>query len=267
MAFKKSGNKTLKIVCATSLCIFSLLSVFVGAWAWFIAKRSVGVSNDDFKINNIGEVVSSVEFHTLNQEKEIDGVTYYLFNKTPSSTVTIEDGEGTQTGSISLGTYSSLDPHHPVLMLFELNNAAAATISLETDSFYITDGVELAATNNPLSSVVEFYSFTYSSTRRDPTSLYSRTKTVDGTDYYSLGTSEFIPGTNSSSFVDMNNGEFTGTFNSEVSVYNGSTSGMEYIGIVVDYYAESLEYIFSHYMGNSLLDNEITFACDWEMSL
>ena len=266
MAFKKSGNKTLKIVCATSLCIFSLLSVFVGAWAWFMAKRSVGVSNDDFAINNIGDVVSSVEFHTLNQEKEIGGVNYYLFNKTPASTVTIQEGEASQTGSISLGTYSSLDPHHPVLMLFELKGSNVS-ISLQTDSFYITDGVELAATNNPLSSVVEFYSFTYSSTTSDPTSLSSRTKTVDGTQYYSLGTSEFVSGQNNSSFVDINNGEFTGTFNSEVSVFEGSTIGKEYIGIVVDYYAESLEYIFSHYMGNSLLDNEITFACDWEMNL
>ena len=47
-----------------------------------MAKRSVGVSNDDFAINNIGDVVSSVEFHTLNQEKEISGVNYYLFKST-----------------------------------------------------------------------------------------------------------------------------------------------------------------------------------------
>ena len=269
MASGKNNKKTIKIISATLMCIFSLFITFTGTIAWFTAVRETNNNVDDFGVKDLGEHVNNIEFHAFEGEITQNGNTYYTFSTSPSGSVSIVDGVATQTGSMNMGTFSIDNPHHPILILFELKDSGEINFGASTNSNYMaSNSYTLQASNNPLSSIVEFYRFTYSSTSSDATSLSSRTINVGGTNYYSLKTNEFVRGTNSISFPEINNnGDYTGNFRSEIVLYNGVSNGLSYVGIVIDYYQESLEYVYSYYLGHPLLNDGLSFSCDWEMLL
>ena len=283
MAVEKQKKMLIKMLCAAGMCIFCLFSVVTGTVAWFLANSRVQNTADDFPVEVLDNNVSIIEFHEYVDTVTVSGVDYYIFNKTATGNVTISDGTATQTGALSMGKYSFEHPHHPVLVLLELTSNASASIGAKltdtqywedkaTDASYIaTEDYSLtSATGNPLSSVVEFYSFTYSSTTSDQTSVASRTITINSTQYYGLKINEFVTtGSNSNrtSFVNLNSSGDYSSLDTNISLFSGSTTGLSHLGIVIDYYADSLAYIYSYYLGNEYVSQGLKFNCDWTMTL
>lgn len=249
--------------------------------AWFIAMVNDSKYSNEMPIQNLDDSISAIEFHNYVSTYNDGTETYYLFEETPSVTVSVSEGVATQSAPLQMGTYELEDQHHPVLILLELTSGVA-NISMritEENFYYVADGDHsLSTENNPLSSVVEFYSFPYSNDEDDPTYVDNRilsfTETVDDVEiennYYSLKTNEFVrSGTNknSASFVELDNkGDFM-SITGEVNLYSGSAETLSHIGIVVDYYPESLQYIYSYFIGDQTLNYDLPFSCDWEMVL
>lgn len=271
----KIKKSTIKIIAATSMCIFSLASVFSATIAWFTMVQNTATDSSDMPVKNLEDSVRSITFHNFVSEVTVDEETYYTFSTTPTSTVTISDGVASQVGKLEMGLYALDDPHHPVLMLLELNPGTFNITFNITDenTYYIADGGEghtVSNESNPLSSVVEFYSFTYSKTASDATSLASRTISVESANYYSLKTSEFVrsgTGANQSSFVQLDNTGDYDDFVTEASLFSGNANDYAYLGVVIDYYSESLQYIYSYFMGDQVLNEDLMFSCDWEMRI
>ncbi len=133
---KRTGNKNLKIVAATSMAIFSLLTTFSAAFAWFTAMRKTGEETSNFKIDTVDGVLESITFHTL---ADTNGVTKTTVNGvlTPSKfsfkqsyigkityqwksdNQTIDFTQSGQT-SIDLKQYTPLDQEQPLLLMINL---------------------------------------------------------------------------------------------------------------------------------------------------
>ena len=65
-----------------------------------------------------------------------------------------------------------------------------------------------------------------------------------------------------------NKGDLT-SFEQSIQIFNGSNINVafSYVGIVFDYYDTALQDIFSHFLGDPLLDDGLQFACDWSTYL
>ncbi len=114
------------------MTIFSLASVFMGTFAWFISIRRVNNEADSFTTGETGTTVEQISFHEFYGISNDD---FFGFNPAPysvlaynQSTDNVEyvkndignNNQGTPKGYLRLGTYSLDDPHHPVLMLFKV---------------------------------------------------------------------------------------------------------------------------------------------------
>ena len=54
-------------------------------------------------------------------------------------------------------------------------------------------------------------------------------------------------------------------FSEEVTAFNHSTDGYNYIGIVINYNSDAMDYIFSAYLGHNYLESgSLKFVCDWD---
>ena len=90
MAQKVKKNKTLgKVIIATTIAIFSLMSAFTGTIAWFASNRDVNVSGGSFKVQT--PVGISYEIYELHNFTDKDGnysdtVGEYIGYENPSTT-------------------------------------------------------------------------------------------------------------------------------------------------------------------------------------
>ena len=139
---KKAGNKNLKIIAATSMAIFSLLTTFTAAFAWFIALREENDDVQNINIIKVGTMVEEISFYKYlgtSTEETIDNEThtYYGFDYNPVATLTVSNNEVNGTApALSLGMYSLMDPHHPVLVMFKVNDNIG-TINARTDFTFL----------------------------------------------------------------------------------------------------------------------------------
>ena len=131
---KRSGNKTLKIVAATSMSIFSLLTVFVACYAWFSANTDV--QNNGANINIVPKTgrLKYVYFHSFVSNQSNDST--FSFNKTAfatyeynwaSNTMELQEEEPDIPDNWNMGDYTYLNRHHPFLMLFEFDQEYTST--------------------------------------------------------------------------------------------------------------------------------------------
>ena len=193
---KKAGNKNLKIIAATSMAIFSLMTTFTAAFAWFMSTRETGeMPTDNIAVETKIGALESITFHPLVE----DGVSenQFSFQQNYIGKITYQWKSDTQTyvptaqgnTTITLGQYTPLEQEQPLLIMVNLNeerqyyadelniNASAAVDGYlgERDGFapiYHLSGnqydnndnpnpmIRKKAQNNtyfPLSSVVKFY--------------------------------------------------------------------------------------------------------------
>ena len=264
--FKNLKNKTgIKIAGATMTIIFSLAATFSGTIAWFNVSHNASMSAGSFQIVNSNSQLSSVKFYEYHQTSN----NKYYFNSTPVGNVVIDGQTATYAASINMnGQYSADDPHHPVLIVLEFSSSGSATIKanrnspsdpyIGTAAYSPILNAATPSTRHPLSSVVEFFALSLPSITEEGNYV-----TIPSNDpVFTRKTSK------AHAFPEFkDDGEYNDAIDSEVTVFSDSTGGNNYLAIIVDFFPESLEYIYSYYMGHENVSNGLKFSCDWGLSL
>lgn len=252
----KRTKTNLKIAGATSVCIFSLVSLFTTTIAWFSSNTTANVSGMSITVD-LGETdVSAMTVHRCDLSNSTD--TVLKFYETPSVTVSGHGSVEAHSG-IEMSDYSTLSQTQPVLLLFYFNNGLLEsdieiTATSSTGSF-----VSSATAENigafPFSSAVTFKCASYSS---------------NSFPFNNVQTSNL---SSPSSFVSFTktDGRITGSsFTSSLTIFDGvNNTSITYLAIVLDYYAEAIDYIIANTSFEIFNDhnNCIDFVCDWALSL
>ncbi|MCR5491981.1 MAG: hypothetical protein K6F32_07635 [Bacilli bacterium] len=277
------------------MCVFLLFSVFAGSIAWFNVTQAATNNANEMGIGTINGCLSSITFHNFlskTRDSTSGDPTSFTFDSTASGTITYDwsakDATFTATSegdtSIALNTYEPLDKEQPLLLIFHLDQAYEAgngTISIsataEGDGFigeknadatpkYDLDSSDVIYKTVSdvnyywLSSVVQFYNISF----EDDSLSYTYALTSD----YATSASLPLLESSESKFTTADNENDTCSFSNTASLYS-STSGdtVKNIGVVIDYYPDAIEYIYSTYLGNSVLettyDGYMNFWCDW----
>ena len=304
---KKAGIKSpLKILAATSVTIFSLLSVFTSTAAWFDSQRNLKNGGDNFEVQSLNGRLSSITFHHLTS-KVRDNTTgdarSFTFDQNPVGTITYDWDANTASyvpttqgdTSITLDTYDPLDREKPLLLMFHLDQAAGPSIHIDgmtnapgflgerdeldraKPQYKLNDEGTIIKTETRtvddrqvdinfywMSSVVQFYNIVF------PNDTLSYTYGL--TQAYS--TEQGIPylEKNSQRFVSVNNLSEESSFSSRTTLFsskNGQT--IKNIGVVIDYFPDAIEFIYSTFLGDPILedtyDGFLHFLCDWSMEI
>ena len=299
---KKALSSPLKILAATSVAIFSLLAVFTSTAAWFDSRRTVQNDGDDFDVQSISGRLSSITFHHL-ASKDVDTKTgnanAFTFNSTPSGTISYDWDAGSASfvpakegdTSVALETYDPLDREKPLLLMFHLDQvyetsgpaihidgmtntpgflgartAATPTYQLDEEPAIIKTATVEGETINYywMSSVTRFYNIVF------PSDTLSW-KYALNSNYAESNALPLLQDTNSR-FVTVDNDNETSSFNSRATLFS-STNGqtIKNIGVVIDYYSDAIDFIYSTFLGNSILEDDyegvLHFWCDWSMEV
>ena len=286
---KRNGSKTLKLVAATSVSLFSLLTVFVACYAWFSSNLEVKNSGATMNVQLFDRRFRRMTLHKFIGE---DGNGNYQFKQAPSGTFTysyldnstnytrneeLVDGEDR---SSFMEEYSLTSPKNPFLAVIEFAKVYDTTqgdesivIKAETNNPFIcaTDPetgdfvLGLNTTSNPLSSVIKFSVNGYQN-------FNGHTGTVDSIATYNLP----APANNSwKHFVQIGTdveGNYTydnaNGWSNELEVININGTPTQYVTIIFDYYEEALGYIYNKYLGDEVLEREsVPFGCDWVLTI
>ena len=285
---KSGSKKTFKLVAATSMSLFSLLTVFSACVAWFSLNKEVNNDGPVMNVEMFDRRFGSMTFHkyigTSNGKyqfyKEPSGTLTYSYETDQTVyTPTVTPGEGEEDLSSYMGEYSLTSPRHPFLAIIEYTKPYVTSagneisISASTDNPFICSTDEndefilgLDENSNPLSSVIKFSSNSYASL-----TSYQGSASVESTD---VDTYDFTIPNSWDHFVQINtDADGNYTFDNEtgwssnkniITVNNGST--VKYISIIFDYYDEALGYIYNKYLGSPVLEQDsVPFTCDWRL--
>ena len=137
-------KKTVKIVAATSMAIFSLLATMTSAYAWFISILNQGADNDDFYVQRLDSPVTSISIHEFYGETMDED--YFAFN--PVGIDVFSNNEFNENAALAeLNEYSVDNPDHPVLILYknEETTGLETQINLKTDFAYLGNDDDFVA--------------------------------------------------------------------------------------------------------------------------
>ena len=284
------------------MCIFTLFSVFSASLAWFEMIKKVDETANNMPVSDIYGKFKQVTFHEL-EHKSIDedeDDCSFSFNKTPVGTISYDwhAKEITRSGttSISLDDYQLLDQYHPVLLLIQLQkqytaltngdisvSADATDSSLQNAKDFLGQKVTHQIDENTEEIVPKY--------QLDDSSIYT---TISNKNYYwmssvsrffaqpfdtngftTLSSGEYYNFTlgdmQESHFVNIQSSTETFTFNPEVTIYSANQNdNVEYIAVIIDYYPDAVESVYSTFLGNAILENanyELDYRCDWSMGV
>ncbi len=281
----------INIVALTSMTIFSLFSVFSGAAAWFTSNQNYNGSGDNFAVRSNSGVLSSITFHQVSEVTTDDSgkPTSYVFNSEAVGTLTYDwqSNSVTPTGSasISLSDYDPLNKEHPLLLMFHFDqvyDTSAQAISIKatseaegflgkkkadaTPEYSLTEDIYKTENSKNyywMSSAVQFYKTAFA----NDTLTYQYALTSA----YATANSLPLLSASDSKFVTANNENDTCSFQEEATFYASSGESVKNVGIVIDYYPDAIEYIYSTYLGNTTLEDTyngiLHFWCDWSMEV
>lgn len=288
------NKKNIKIVGATGVSLFSLVTVFTATMAWFAFNQEVGSSGMTVQVTKLSGRLDYVEFHDIQKIDTETGSKIYQFDKNPFSTITYDWETGTGSSSSEdtfvMSNYSPLIQEHPLLVVFAFN---VQYTSAEDGDIYIkgvtsiTDflgKVENGAPKYPLgpnsgspafiktkggrdyyasSSIINFRSDAYTSSEYEALTAVDKS-TIDIPDS-SIEENENFVSINPDNPDDV-------TFKQRPTLYSSKAGdSMKYIITVVNYYPEAISIIYSTYLGDSYLENtysgSLYFACDWSLEV
>lgn len=303
---KLSRNKNLKIISATSVTLFSLLTVFSATFAWFSMNKET---------TNCGQQISvdpaSGYFYKLTIHNAV-GISnsLYQFNTKPWGTIQLKDWRTKEfettfsSDSCFMGSYDVLEKVHPVLFLFQLGDNSVEsctatsdkpiTIKASTDTdYYVGDDNQTTPRTiypteeqnvdvdngyfNPLSSIVKYSCTTFASNTalnevitEDSISETDSDGVLHVYDTYDIPTNTLsYNGVSGSygSFVKFKTDDSYASFDKEPVIYSSDSATIKYIAVVFDYYELAVDVIYSVFLGNYALEEPLEFTCDWTMVL
>lgn len=289
----KIKNNKLRILAATSVTIFSLAVAFTGAFAWFSINKAVNSNGADNTVQNVTGKLKSVTFHRLSSkvtDPTTGKATSFSFYKNASGTITYNwsNSTGTYVPStsgdtrIQLDTYNPLDQEHPLLLLLEFNSEYNTA----------NDYIEITAT----SRTTDFIGGRDPTTHQPVYDLHDVYKTIDDKPYYGLSSIAYFykKAMSQNAYNTFNNGQVytltkgdleeagrftevdndydTSSYSRQITIDKETSGSVKYIALVVDYYVDAVEYIYSTFLGNSVLESQtydytLNFICDWAMEI
>lgn len=299
----------LKLIAATSVAIFSLAAVFTATSAWFQSRRELEDAADAFNVKNLSGRLASVSFHQMTKkttDKNGDA-TSATFNKDPVGTIDYDwvqdQGEYVPTvkgdAKISLKQYDPMDRNQPLLILLHLDQAYETTgpsirVNGLTDSdgflgardsnnqpVYSLDDTDIALSSSESANASSSYTVLYywlSSVVKFSTATWANDpNTWEYGMQHDYAVANNLPELTASpnTFTTVNiidNHHETSSFNNAPLLFssqNGQT--IKNIALVVDYYPDAIEFIYSTYLANAILedryDGVLNFLCDWSLEV
>lgn len=298
------NKKTLKIIAATAMSIFTLFSVFSASLAWFEMIKNVDDNANNMPINK-RERFSKISYHHFTGVPTDDACT---FNPTPYASITYNpetktfskpvNGAGQEIDGFDLvmEQYDPMNKHKPVLVVAELtdevdtntNSEVQVLAKTDTDDFLGSKNanhqtkyalgpsspMKIATINNkdyyPLSSVICFRAQAFSLNEYNTWSNNGTSYSVSG---LTSNTSDWIHPTDHN-FAEADVDADYSIFYQDSTIYNSTSVGdtkVKYVAVIVDYYDLAIEYIYSAYLGNTVLeetyDYVLNFTCDWRWEI
>ena len=275
----------MKIIAATAVTMFSLVTVFVATIAWFAMNIEVTATGPSIDVKVLNQKFSKLTLHKYLGTEVVNNQGTFHFDQNPSGTftynwltgvTTFKPTDPTDPEPSTMAPFSLLDPRHPMLALIEFSDTFDTSVyhinvNVSTTHDFLCDVDATGAfieplddENNPLSSVVQFNANHF-------VSLNSNTGTYESTASFKFS----IPGADDYvHFASLTKNETTGALtyngwnkNLTLADYSDGTS-VKYIAIIIDYYDDAFEYIYNMYLGNEYLERElVTFNCDWKMEI
>ena len=124
----KVQKRNIKVAAATAMTVFSLLTVFTSTIAWFGQNMSAYANDMTIKVSVDSGRLNKIEIFTLKEINQIGGVKNYAFNDVASATLEYDwTIQGGSSATFAMGDYDPLNPDHPILVLFTLNNEYTST--------------------------------------------------------------------------------------------------------------------------------------------
>lgn len=283
----RKSNKSIKIIAATSLSIFSLVAVFSATFAWFRLKGVADGAGINIKPSSLSMRFQRMSLHKLVHIDKSDSTStaVYQFDRAESGyyTYSYTDGRAKYHGdpiTAYMGEYSLIEPRHPFLAIIELGTTFVTdttdnriTLQAHTDNHFLGEidpdtgkfYIDLDATDNPLSSVVQF-----AAVGSESLTAYNG-QFIDEDTSTTTNTYDFDAPSNPITFSNLStdeNGALTlNGWNNDITLldlYSGEK--VKYISIIFDYYDDALNYIYNIYLGNELIEaNDLPFTCDWSL--
>ena len=284
----------LKIASATSVVLFTLLTVFVGTYTWFQSARFKDSNNNDIAVTQRGKF-QSISFYSCTNvtNNENESLTSFSFDMDYTGCISYDwDTFSYSTDGITDLSLQQYDPfsnkHRPCLAIVELNREYDTDedyikIDLSTESagflgavdtenktkvYKLGEDSELLVKSEdgvdyyPLSSVVDFKYKAFSADEYDTW--------TNGKDTYDVTIGQLTDGDN---FVSVVNATQYSHFENDINVYSSSRGqNVKYIAIVIDYYFDAIESIYSTFLGDDVLESNsyqyiLHFICDWSWAI
>lgn len=298
----KLKNVAIKVAMVT-IIVFPLIALMHATFAWFLAQRNVN--------NGINGIVATLpnkvidKLYVFQEKKTENAINYRQYDPEAKAVFDVNKNQWTAGGNeadkLGLGTYSSLYPLHSSLMVLKVNQNATSedinkfSLNIVTGTKY-EDSLVFRDDNtnprkllndkgkNPLSSIVTFnYASTSSEMFDEKNNLNS-----DYNDFYSKNNKQNQPMLDdntpfiNNAFYTMNiNNDGVEAYSKTISIVNPNSQNNQsiiskdtkYVVIMVEYFNEGLQYIYSLNIGNPALepkqdnngDNTISFICDWSI--
>ena len=266
----KGLKSPLRILAATSVAIFSLLSVFTATAAWFDSTRSFDNGANQMNVNTTVEVESI----TIHQALKATANDYY-FNQNAAATYAPGQSKGSGLPmDPAEDPFSPLEPYHPVLMVInyrqsiDVATSGQVKVDATTDQGFVCkiqdqpSSQSLVQNGNPLSSIVDFFSLPYDASTALPTG--TTTIAEQQVTAYHYTPSEIKTGNwTTSHFAYMD--ATTAHFRQNINLCTVTTGSVKKIAVVMEYSEDVISFIYGQYIGADVLDNNVGFSCDWTL--
>lgn len=306
MSKSKLNKKSLKIIGATSVALFSLVTVFTATIAWFALNQTVGSDDMSVRITDETGRLNKIEIYeyveTINKGTEQDPVLNYSFNNTPSAV--IYGGSDSDEGYYQMGNFTPLDTEHHILILFTFQADFVSTTpgdmfikgitnadgflgatengqpkyNLGSTSPTLKRGVKEVTisdslTGNSVTKTVDCYplsSVVNFKGAEYSASQYSALKTNSTTGRIDIPTNSI---SKRAAFMDFATYGDGSDFTKEPTIFESAGEGetIKHIALIVNYDEDAIIAIYSTYLGNSILEEnyggDLYFTCDWSLEV
>lgn len=237
----KKNKKNIKILTATSMCIFSLVAVFVATFAWFTMNNSVGASMMTIKAVLPGITLSNIEIHRCIANQCTDDRLVFYEDHTSFSS------DGTPESILAFNDYGDFVNSDPILLLFNFTPELSLKITASTSTSKF--GTRITSSNNsnyPLTNAVSFKSSNNVSLvdgKYVVTSLSSAS-------VFATGFPSTSPNTQQSNLTR------------NITIYNSGSTPVTQVGVIIDYYSDAVNFLRDYRMDGV---DKVTFKCDFSM--